>query len=242
MNPFILTLKTYKLDVEIHKHSAFQIVFTTDNPFSSIIDNIENQNIFGFVIKPHVSHLCTAKNSILNIINIEPYSPIGFFIQSKFLDNAKTIIFRNSKEMTLCLESTENLEEDILHNIMAALIARHDYNKTDERITKIITYIKENYYSQDITPQLFADFIFLSPSRLASLFKQQIGSSLSKYLLWTRLRQAIHLSLSKKEMTWTEIAYYTGFYDLPQLNKYMYEMFGVPPKVLRQNSDLIQVY
>lgn len=70
----------------------------------------------------------------------------------------------------------------------------------------------------------------------------QIGSSVSKFLLWTRLRQAVYLSLSDKKRTLTDIAYDTGFYDLPQLNKYMYKMFGVPPKGLKQNSDLIQVF
>ena len=112
----------------------------------------------------------------------------------------------------------------------------------DERVTTIVEYIKANYFNQDITPQTFADIVFLSPSRLASLFKEQTGSSLSKYLLWTRLRQVIYLTLSEKERTLTDIAYDTGFYDLPQLNKYMYEMFGMPPKALKNNSDLIQVY
>ena len=112
----------------------------------------------------------------------------------------------------------------------------------DERVATIVEYIKANYFNQDITPQTFAEIVFLSPSRLASLFKEQTGSSLSKYLLWTRLRQVIYLTLSEKERTLTEIAYDTGFYDLPQLNKYMYEMFGMPPKALKFNSDLIQVY
>ena len=108
--------------------------------------------------------------------------------------------------------------------------------------TTIVEYIKANYFNQAITPQTFAEIVFLSPSRLASLFKEQTGSSLSKYLLWTRLRQVIYLTLSDKDRSLTDIAYDTGFYDLPQLNKYMYEMFGMPPKALKSNSDLIQVY
>jgi AraC-like DNA-binding protein len=122
------------------------------------------------------------------------------------------------------------------------LLAKLPTAHYDERVTAIVEYIKANYFRQDITPQTFADIVFLSPSRLASLFKEQTGSSLSKYLLWTRLRQVIYLTLSDKERTLTDIAYDTGFYDLPQLNKYMYEMFGMPPKALKHNSDLIQVY
>jgi len=112
----------------------------------------------------------------------------------------------------------------------------------DERVTRIVEYINANYSEQHITPQTFADIVFLSPSRLAALFKIQTGSSLSKYLLWTRLRQAIYLMLTEKDRSLTEIAYDTGFYDLPQLNKYMYEMFGMPPKALKFNSDLIEIH
>jgi len=50
------------------------------------------------------------------------------------------------------------------------------------------------------------------------------------------------MTLSEKERSLTEIAYDTGFYDLPQWNKYMYEMFGMPPKALKLNSDLIKVF
>ena len=129
-----------------------------------------------------------------------------------------------------------------IYTIINALLSKIPTVQYDERVTKIVEYIKANYFEQDITPQTFADMVFLSPSRLASLFKEQTGSSLSKYLLWTRLRQVVYLTLSEKERSLTDIAYDTGFYDLPQLNKYMYEMFGMPPKALKYNSDLIQVY
>jgi len=125
---------------------------------------------------------------------------------------------------------------------MEALVSNLPPNNYDERITKIVAYIADNYFRSDITPQTFADIVFLSPSRLASLFKKQTGSSLSKYLLWTRMRQAVHITLSEKERSLTNIAYDTGFYDLPQLNKYMYEMFGMPPKALKFNSELIRVF
>ena len=126
--------------------------------------------------------------------------------------------------------------------VVDALLSKLPSNNYDERVTKIVEYIKVNYFRSDITPQTFAEIVFLSPSRLASLFKQQTGSSLSKYLLWTRLRQAIYITLSDKDKSLTDIAYDTGFYDLPQLNKYMYEMFGMPPTALKHNSDLIQIY
>jgi AraC-like DNA-binding protein len=239
MDTFLLTIKTHKLDVEIHKHSAFQIVLSQDNPFQSTISGKKREDIYGFLIKPQVTHLCKADNSTLNIINVEPYSSIGFELKQKFSGKTDCIVFKSIQQINAQFGiSSSRLE---IKDVVRALISQQVNSFTDDRVNKIIAYIQENFSQQDITPQTFADFVFLSPSRLASLFKQQTGSSLSKYLLWTRLREAIYRALSDKHRTITDIVYDTGFYDLPQFNKYMYEMFGVPPKAFKQNSDLIQV-
>lgn len=240
MNPFILALQARNLTVEIHHHSAYQIVLSNDTPFTSTIDGKLFEGIHGFLIKPHIAHFCVAEKGTLNILNIEPYSNIGLDLANRFQENQDYIVFDHLAESSTFF----NLPEDSLdiNVIVQALISNLAPNNYDERVAKIIEYIKDNYFKTDITPQTFAEIVFLSASRLASLFKKQTGSSLSRYLLWTRMRKAIFMTLSEKERTLTDIAYDTGFYDLPQLNKYMYEMFGMPPKALKFNSDLIQVF
>ena len=111
----------------------------------------------------------------------------------------------------------------------------------DERVNKILSYIRENFNSDTFTLDDLSGLVFLSPSRLTYLFKLQTGSSISKYLVWTRLRNAISLILTKKDQSLSSIAHESGFYDAPQMNKYMSEMFGISPTRLKQKSDLIQV-
>jgi AraC-like DNA-binding protein len=239
-NPFILALKAYNLTVEIHHHSAYQLVLSNDTPFTSTINGQLCERIHGFLIKPQVRHFCVAEKGTLNVVNIEPYSTIGLELAGRFQTNQDYIIFNSPTDTSTFFQTGKDTFD--IHIIINALLSKLPVVQYDERVRKIVEYIKVNYFNQDITPQTFADIVFLSPSRLASLFKEQTGSSLSKYLLWTRLRQVIYLALSEKERSLTDIAYDTGFYDLPQLNKYMYEMFGMPPKALKFNSDLIQVY
>lgn len=240
MNPFILALQARNLTVEIHHHSAYQIVLSNDTPFNSTIGGKLYESIHGFLIKPHVTHFCVAEKGTLNVLNIEPYSNIGLELAGRFKENEEYIVFDSPSETNLFFQTPKDSLD--VNEVIDTLLSKLPAAEYDERVTKIVEYIKANYFEQNITPQTFADIVFLSPSRLASLFKQQTGSSLSKYLLWTRLRQAIYLTLSNKERSLTDIAYDTGFYDLPQLNKYMYEMFGMPPKALKFSSDLIQVY
>lgn len=240
MNPFILALKARNLTVEVHHHSAYQIVLSNDTPFSSTINGALYDRIHGFLLKPHVPHFCVAEQGTLNVLNIEPYSNIGLELASRFKENQEYIVFDTPPETNSFFQTPKDSLD--VNKVIDALISKLPSTEYDERVTKIVEYIKDNYFQSDITPQTFVDMVFLSPSRLASLFKKQTGSSLSKYLLWTRLRQAVYLALSDKDRSLTDIAYDTGFYDLPQLNKYMYEMFGMPPKALKFNSDLIQIY
>lgn len=240
MNPFILALQARNLTVEIHHHSAYQIVLSNDTPFTSTISGIPHERIHGFLIKPHVPHFCIAEKGTLNVLNIEPYSSIGLELSRKLKEGQQYIVFDSPFETNTFFQTPKDSLD--VNKVVDALLSKLPSADYDERVIKIIEYIKDNYFKSDIKPQTFADIVFLSPSRLASLFKKQTGSSLSKYLLWTRLRQAIFLTLSDKDKSLTDIAYDTGFYDLPQFNKYMYEMFGMPPKALKFNSDLIQVY
>lgn len=240
VNPFILGLRAYNLTVEIHHHSAYQIVLSNDTPFNSTINGVLYEHIHGFLIKPQVPHFCVAEKGSLNVLNIEPYSAVGLELAGRFKADEPYIVFDAPAETSAFFHTAADMHE--INPVIDALLSKLPTVAYDERVTVITGYIKENYHRQNITPQTFADLVFLSPSRLAALFKQQTGSSLSKYLLWTRLRQVIYLTLFDKSRSLTDIAYDTGFYDLPQLNKYMYEMFGMPPKALRMNSDLIQIY
>lgn len=165
---------------------------------------------------------------------------VGLELAARFDTDQDFIVFNGRDEIHQFFNIQAN-EFDI-HAIIDALLSKLSPVQYDERVTKMVDYIRTNFFERDINPQTFADLVFLSPSRLASLFKEQTGSSLSRYLLWTRLRQAIYVTLSEKGKALTDIAYDTGFYDLPQLNKYMHEMFGMPPIALKQNSDLIQVH
>jgi len=233
----ILGFKANKSNVEIHQHAAYQIVFTEDNPFQTTINNIQYDGIFGFIIKPKIAHSCICNQSILTVINVEPFSHLGKFLASKL-----------GKNDTFILESKQDLlfffgikQENIsIQEILNSISVENEVKPIDGRILKSIFYIQENFKTEKFSILELAQFVCLSPSRLGSLFKQQIGSSITKYLLWTRLRNAIFLILSNADKSITEIAVESGFYDSAQMNKYMYQMFGIAPSKLRQKSDLIQ--
>ncbi|MBS1571059.1 MAG: helix-turn-helix transcriptional regulator [Bacteroidetes bacterium] len=237
MNKLTLTLKAYKSNVVIHRHSAFQIVFTEDNLFHSQIENNNHKNIFGFVIKPQVAHACECSNSTLIVMNIEAHSFFGKYLSQKlgnsnskvFLDNLEFVVFFNFKGKNFTYSDILNTNhiENSVSNI-------------DQRTIIALEYISNNFQSDKFSIKDLAERVFLSTSRLSFLFKKQTGSSIIKYLLWIRLRNAIFLMLTDNKKNITTIALECGFYDSSQMNKYMYQMFGISPLKFKQKSDLIQ--
>ena len=239
-NPFILALKARNLSVEIHHHAAYQLVFSDDLPVESTLDGRRYPSIHGFLIKPQVVHHCFSEQGTVSIFNIEPYSAIGLKLAEYFDKEQRQIIFYRPEELSDLLRiDPRGFDSQSVVNRLLSMAPATTY---DERVQTIAEYIHENYHETGISPQTCADKVFLSPSRLGALFKEQMGSSVSKYLLWTRLRQAIYRALTDAEANLTTIAHDAGFYDLSQMNKYTYEMFGMPPSAVKDNSDLIQVY
>ncbi|MCO5260707.1 MAG: helix-turn-helix domain-containing protein [Crocinitomicaceae bacterium] len=232
-NKLILALRAEKSDVEIHKHSAYQIVLTENNPFHTTLENKKYQNIYGFVIKPQVAHSCECSNSNLIIINIEAYSFLGKYISEK-LGDKNGDIFSDNLDFKRFFNSTKN--DFSIQNILNIDQSNTFIELIDVRIEKSIAYINENFKKNKFSTQDIANHIFLSHSRLATLFKKQIGSSIGKYILWTRLKNAIFLILSDNEKSLTNIALESGFYDSSQMIKYMYQMFGISPSKLRQKA------
>ncbi len=100
MTNLILALRAYKSDVDIHKHSAYQIVLSEDEPFNTVCENKNHINIYGFAIKPQVAHSCQCSNSNLVILNIEPYSTLGNILSKEIGEKRRSVHFTSQQEIS----------------------------------------------------------------------------------------------------------------------------------------------
>src|SRR5688500_6242898 len=121
-NPFILAIKAYNLTVEIHQHSAYQIVLSNDTPFTSTISGQLCEGIHGFLIKPHVPHFCVAEKGTLNVLNIEPYSNVGLELSGRFKANQDYIVFNSPTETSTFFETGKDTFD--VYTIINALLSK----------------------------------------------------------------------------------------------------------------------
>lgn len=75
---------------------------------------------------------------------------------------------------------------------------------------------------------------FLSPSRFAHLFKQQVGLAFRHYLLWRKLARA--MLVIGRQGTIAAAAHEADFADAAHLTRTFYQMFGLPPSVMMRGE------
>ena len=105
--------------------------------------------------------------------------------------------------------------------------------RMDARVTKVLHQIQA---SDDLRISLStaADMAFLSPSRFAHLFKDQMGLPFSRYMLWRKLTRAM-LAIGS-ERTIADAAHAADFADAAHLTRTFYQMVGMAPSVLMRGT------
>ena len=101
----------------------------------------------------------------------------------------------------------------------------------DRRIRKVTTVLDQEYRDPPTVEQL-ADEIGLSASRLAHLFRDEMGKSIQSYVLDRRLVMAAMLIVQTHERI-SQIAYSVGFGDVSNFNHAFKRRFAMSPRQYR---------
>jgi AraC-like DNA-binding protein len=136
---------------------------------------------------------------------------------------------------TFIEQPMEGMEVDALvrHCVNALSPGAPPTRRLDERVTKVLDAIRgrdELRMSLDDA----AGLAFLSPSRFAHLFKEQVGLPYSRYMLWRKLTRAMVAIAS--ERTLAAAAQAADFADAAHLTRTFYQMVGMAPSVLMRGQ------
>lgn len=105
-------------------------------------------------------------------------------------------------------------------------------------VRKALLYIDMNLASPISTRDIAQDQ-FLTPNYLSSRFKQEVGVSISDYLLNRRVRLACQL-LSTTQLSVQEIAAKTGMGDASYFSKQFKRLMDLPPLKYRKLSRKVE--
>jgi AraC-like DNA-binding protein len=212
--------KDYQL--KRHSHFPIEVVFTLSGQLSIDTHNHQYTNIQAAIINSKVPHTFNCLNSACQLYFIEPTSLAGKHILRSF--------FSRDEEMVLM----DGVEAEYFKDEHIFAYRKHHVHlkPLDDRIQICLDWIKANYSVQNIQLSMLSEIAFLSESRLAHLFKEQIGIPVHQYILWKKIEMAIKQFMEGSSLT--DCAYSSGFADPSHLNKTFKKMFGVYPSFERK--------
>lgn len=218
-----------QLKTQLHAHPTTEIIIAKQGTFTLSTKDEQLDKLQIGLIQPNILHAFNGAEAVCEIIMLE----------SEFIDSDKLLSrlgITNQKQGVIALSS------DCIEKVSSLLLTWNpaDFQaKFDQRIEQTIQLINQYYPQSDLSSADLAKMVHLSPSRLSHLFKSEMGISIQKFIVWTRMKAATNYMLNQN-MHLTQAAHHAGFYDAAHFSKHFKEIFGIPPSSVYNNSCIVQ--
>jgi AraC family transcriptional regulator len=223
-----------------HSHHAIQIVISLDQPFA-VCGHDENwREGRGIVIRPDAVHSFNCSGAFGAMLFVDPESSEGVWLRTLLTQDITMVpdarLASSVAELRTFVEQPfagMEIGTLIRHCVHALSPGPPPMHRLDPRVTTVLSRIRA---SDDLRVSLSAaaKMAFLSPSRFAHLFKQQVGLPFSRYMLWRKLTRAMVAIGS--ERTIADAAHAADFADAAHLTRTFYQMVGMAPSTLMRGT------
>ena len=141
------------------------------------------------------------------------------------------------ESVTLITSLMTSILEILIRNIRKSNYFDTDAKVSEERITKMLTYINENIDKTDLLKvENLADVFMMSPTYVSEYFKKQVQMPLREYIIKAKLK-LVEIRLLNSDFTLTQIADDLGFTDVSQLSKTFKRYVGISIKEFKTNGN-----
>lgn len=226
--------------VPSHAHHAIQVVITIEGAVRIRAKDGDWRTATGLVVRPDVEHSYDANNSLGSMFFVDPESLEGLWLQASCRE---PITILPAARLKSCIDELRRFFEHPLESLDVAPLIAHcvqaicsgpaPSRRLDDRVSRVLASIQK---SDDLRVSIedAAALAFLSPSRFAHLFKQQVGLPFRRYMLWRKLTRAV--LVIGRERTIAAAAHAADFSDAAHLTRTFYQMFGIPPSVMMRGE------
>ena len=225
----VYTFQLQELETEFHAHPAIEIVFADDECLTIETEQSTYNGVSGVIIDSNIKHRISGKSTSIQLSMIEHRD-------SAIKDVLSSL--EHTFKHGVCILKSNTTHQHAFKDLAHKLINTEYKLAYDSRVTKVINHLMHNDVAYDQMLSTLTQLVHLSESRLSHLFKEDVGISLKKYLLWCKLKSTIYQHLDKKEDLFASLIQ-SGFYDQPHFSKAFKTMLGVAPSKA-YNSRTVQ--
>ncbi|MBX7183710.1 MAG: helix-turn-helix domain-containing protein [Vicinamibacteria bacterium] len=219
-----------------HAHHAIQIVVALEGRMVVCGRDQKWREACGIVVQPDVTHSFDCRGASAAMLFVDPESSEGAWLRASLRDDITVV---PEARLASCVWEIRAFMEKPFESMDVQTLIRHcvqelspgapPLRRLDPRVTDVLAAIRK---SDDLRISLAsaAKLAFLSPSRFAHLFKQQMGLPFSRYMLWRKLTRAMVAIAA--ERTIAAAAHAADFADAAHLTRTFYQMVGMAPSAL----------
>ncbi|SFE78074.1 two-component system, response regulator YesN [Paenibacillus catalpae] len=125
------------------------------------------------------------------------------------------------------------MKERILHLLELSLYRLASVRKEGNRVIETVKQLIQQDYDKELELTELSEKVFLNPSYLSTLFKQEMGQTITQYVLQLRMMKAKELLKKRLDLKVYEVGEQVGYPDSIYFNKVFKKMVGVTPKEYR---------
>ena len=228
-----------------HAHHAVQISIGLDGPVAFRPPDGAWQEFAAAAVLPDAPHEFSPLGHEIAMIFVQPESREGRWLQQSLRDpiasvaserlDAELPALRRFREARPTAEEAARVITRVVH----ALCAGPPPARTiDPRIVKALAYVRAAGEARLSLAQVAGE-VFLSPSRFAHLFSDEVGIPFRRYQLWRKLTRAI--SAFGRGLNLSGAAHAAGFADSAHLTRTWREMFGITPTLMVGGGEFYEI-
>ena len=233
------------VDTKLYNLSAGSLVFIRSGRIHRTVagDNTSHKRtvlMFPDSIVKKLFDICDDSQALKNIDSMVVHIPeiVRNQLKTKFSNIHKEVTSPDSMSDSVLKSIINQILIDMLRTYKnKSHVARDSDNILNEVIQQAINFICKNYNRQ-ITLNMTADYINMSPTYFSKKFKRETGFGFKEYLAKYRLREAVKLRKSNKYSSITDVATRCGFNDSNYFATAFKAEYGVSPNKFRHYSDV----
>jgi AraC-like DNA-binding protein len=232
----------------LHESPAIKICISLESNFELRTSETEDRQSYTSAIIPAGQlHGIEGQCNKMAMLLLAPEGKLGQLLIPVISENGIAKISDAAlKEIRLLLGSFETPEisgdegEAIYRRIIEKIASDgpsdDKHPVIDPRVSQSIEWIRAGR-EQGISVGEIAAGVELSESRFSHLFTEHVRVPVRRYLLWLRLRDALHLLAGGGSLT--ETAHSAGFADSAHLTRTFRIALGITPSALVKESSLV---
>jgi len=223
-----------------HAHHAIQIAVAIEGEIGIQGQRGDWRMAGGVIVRPDVVHSYNPNGALGAMVFVDPESVEGVWLRTSLRDDITLV---PDTRLASCIAELRRFVDQPFESLDIGDLIRHCVHelcpgappsrRIDDRVTRVLAAIRGSDELR-LSIEDAAAIVFLSPSRFAHLFKQQVGLPFRRYMLWRKLTRA--MLVIGRQSTISTAAHEADFADAAHLTRTFYQMLGIKPSVLMRGE------